>query len=332
MILRILKSNRPINFFLFPIMGLLFWGANLFHPQEYPYYLGENRNILFNPLYTLLKNSLLLQNLVSLALAIALAFIIMQINNRYAFIRIRTMLPASLFILLVGGFSQMHTLHPVYFGAFFLLIAIYRLFDMFDRAKPYSAVFDAGFWLGVGSLFYFNLVLLLPAFLIGIAILSREYNWRSFLINILGTFLPWFFAFSYTILTKHFLELLKTLEENITSVNNHFNTNLPLQLFLGFLILLTVLGSLKMVQQYDTKKVSSRKYFSFFFVLFIFSLLNIIFIPATSQEMLIIVAIPICFLVSNFLVFIKSRFWSELIFTALFGMVIFMEIVALQHG
>jgi hypothetical protein len=329
MILRILKSNRQINFVLFPLIGLLFWVASLLHPHEYPYYLGENKNLLFAPIYSFLKNSLFLQSLLSLGLVITLAFMIQQVNNRFAFIRIRTMLPAPLFVLLVGGFTQMHTLHPVFFGAVFLLFAINRLFNMFNQSKPYSTSFDAGFWLGVGSLFYFNLILLLPAVLIGIAILSREYHWRAFAINVLGTLLPWFFAFSYAILTEHFLELLKMLEQNISTVNNHFISNIPLQIFLGFLIFLTVLGSIRMIQQYDTKKVSSRKYFSIFFYIFIFSMISFVFVPATSQEMLVIMAIPVSLLISNLLVFMKSRFWSELIFFTLFGIVIFMEIVAL---
>lgn len=329
MILRILKSNRQINFVLFPAIGLLFWMVNLIHPQEYPYYLGENKNLLFTPVYSLLKNSPFLQSLLSLGLVIALAFMIQQLNNRYAFIRIRTMLPAPLFVLLIAGFTQMHTLHPVYFGAVFLLFAISRLFNMFNQAKPYSSVFDAGFWLGIGSLFYFNLILLLPAFLIGIAILSREYHWRAFVINLLGALLPWIFAFSYAFLTAHFMELLKMLEQNITTANNHFKLNIPLQIFLGFLIFLTLLGSIKLIQQYDTKKVSSRKYFTVFFYIFIFSMVSFVFIPATSQEMLVIIAIPISLLISNLLVFMKSRFWSELITTTLFGIVIFMEIAAL---
>ena len=329
MILRILKSKRPINFVLYPLIGLLFWVANLLHPVQYPYYLGENKNLLFIPIDFLLKNSPLLQDLLSLVLAITLAFMVLQINNRFAFIRIRTMLPAPLFVLLVGGFSQMHTLHPVYFGAVFLLFAIYRLFSMFDQAKPYSSAFDAGFLLSIGALFYFNLIFLLPAFIIGIAILSREYNWRSFIINLLGFLLPWLFAFSYAILTEHLLPLLKMLEQNILTANNHFRSNIPLQIFLGFLIFLTALGSIKMIQQYDTKKVSSRKYFTIFFLIFIFSMLSFIFVPATSQEMLVIMAIPVSLLIANLLVFMKSRFWSELIFTVLFGMVIFMEIVTL---
>jgi len=328
MILRILKSNRPVNFVLFPLIGLLFWLANLIHPQIYPYYLGENENLLYAPIYSFLKNAPFVQSLLSLILVVALAFMVQQVNNRYAFVRIRTMLPAPMFVLLIGGFSQMHTLHPVFFGAAFLLFAIYRLFSLFDQPKSYPAAFDAGFWLGVGSLFYFNLILLLPAFVIGIAILSREYHWRAFLINLIGVLVPWFFAFSYAFLTEHLLPLLNTLEQSILTANNHFKSNIPLQVFLGFLIFLTVLGSIKMIQQYDTKKVSSRKYFTILFLIFLFAIISFIFIPATSQEMLVIMAIPISFLVSNLLVFMKSRFWSELIFTVLFGIVVFMEIIA----
>jgi hypothetical protein len=239
------------------------------------------------------------------------------------------MLPAPLFVLLIGGFTQMHTIHPVYFGTIFLLLAIYRLFNMFDQPKPYPSAFDAGFWLGIGSLFYFNLIFLLAAFLIGIAVLSREYHWRAFVINLLGALLPWFFAFSYAILTEHFLELLKILEQNISTANNHFSSNIPLQIFLGFLIVLTLLGSIKIIQQYDTKKVSSRKYFTILFLIFIFSLVSFVFVPATSHEILIIMAIPVTYLISNLLVFMNSRFWSELIFTTLLGFVIFMAIITL---
>lgn len=329
MILRILKTKSPINFVLYPLIGLLFWIPNLVHPQEYPYYLGENSNLLFTPVYHLLKNSLFLQSLLSLVLVITLAFMIQQINNRYSLIRVRTTIPAPIFVLLIGGFSQMHTLHPVYLGTVFLLFAIYWLFTMFNQNKPYSSAFDAGFWLGVGSLFYFNLALLMPAFIIGIAILSREYHWRAFVINFIGFLLPWFFTFSYAFLAGHLGALTEMLEQNFFTDNNHFKSNIPLQIFLGFLIFLTILGSIKMIQQYDTKKVSSRKYFSIFFLIFIFSMLSFVFVPATSQEMLVIVAIPVCLLISNLLAFMKSRFWSELISYTLFGIVIFTEIVAL---
>ncbi|MFW5823018.1 MAG: DUF6427 family protein, partial [Tangfeifania sp.] len=91
---------------------------------------------------------------------------------------------------------------------------------------------------------------------------------------------------------------------------------------------ITLLGSIKIIQQYDSKKVSTRKFFTVFFLLFITSLAGFTFVPATSQEMLVITAIPVTFLVSNFFVFLKSRFWGELLFSLLLIIVITLQVLA----
>lgn len=329
MILRILKSNHSVNYFLVVLFGVLFWAESLIHPQTYPFYPGENENLLFLPFFKLLAGNPLASTITALVLTIIIALLMLNINSRYAFIRIRTMLPAPLFILMVSGFTGIHSLHPVYFAALFFLVSIQRMFNIFGKSKPYSSAFDAGFWLATGSLFYLDLIFLLPAFLLGISVLSRENFWRVSAVHLTGFFLPFFFAFSFVVLTGRFPELLKIFEQNLTSNNNHFISNLYLQIFLGFLVLLTIFGSIRIIQQYDTKKVSSRKYFTVFFLIFVFSLAGFIFIPPVSQEMLVITSIPVAYLGSNFLVFMKSRFWGELIITLLFGIVIFMQIIAL---
>ena len=114
-------------------------------------------------------------------------------------------------------------------------------------------------------------------------------------------------------------------QKNIFSRINHFKTNYPLQGFLGLLIFLTIIGSIKIMQQYDSRKVSTRKYYSVLFVVFLFSMLSFIFIPATSQEMLVIAVIPVTILVSNLFVSIESVFWRELLFIMLLGAAIFIQ-------
>jgi hypothetical protein len=325
MILRTLKSNRSINLLIFPVIGILFWLKSLLFPFSYQFFPGENGNVLFEPLSRLVANSDFLQVLSSLFFVLLLAFVIQIINDRFSFIRIRTKLPATLFIIIVSGFTQLHTMHPVYPAALFLLFAIYSLFSTFEKTKPYSNIFNAGFLIGVGTLFYFNLIILFPVFFIGIIILRRERNWREFMILLIGFFVPFIFAFSYTVFTEQTLEMLKTFEENIVTPVNHFRTNIPLHVLLTFLVLLTVTGSIKILQQYDSKKVSTRKYFTIFSFLFLFSMLSFVFIPVTSQEMLVIVSIPVTYLISNLFVFMKSRFWSEFLFLMLLGFVIFMQ-------
>ncbi len=328
MMLRLLKSNRPVNFILFPLFGVLFWLPGLLEPEPYPFYEGETQNLLYKPIGEMVENAPFIQGLIALGVLILLAFLMLQVNNRYSFIRIRTMLPAPLFIIMVSGFTVLHTLHPVYFAATFFLIAIFRFFSAFDKVKPYTAVFDSGILLGIASLFYFNMVVLFPAFFFGIRILARETRWREYVIFLTGFLLPFGFAFAYAFWFGQVPQLWNTFEQNMLTPNSHFRDNLFLQIFLGLLVFLTFLGSITLINQYDSKKVSTRKFFTVFFLFFICSLGSFLFVPATSQEMLVIIAIPVTFQVSNFFVFMKSRFWSELFFYLLFGAVIVLQLIA----
>ena len=325
MILRTLKSNRAINLLIVPAIAILFWLKDLISPFSYQFYPGENSNILFQPITFFTTNSDFARVLISLVLLVIIAALVQALNDRFMFIRVRTKLPSILFVIIASGFTDLHTLHPVFPATIFLLFALYSLFGTFEETKPYSAIFNSGFFIGVGTLFYLNLIILLPAFFIGIAILTRESSWRKYVILLIGTLVPVLFAFSYAVITEQISEMLIIVEQNIVTPVNHFRTNIPLHIFLGILILLTLTGSVSIMQQYDSKKISTRKYFTIFLIIFILSLVSFTFIPVTSQEMLVIIAIPITYLISNLFVFMKRRFWSELLFLLLLGIVIFMQ-------
>jgi len=325
MLFKTLKSNNKVNFILFPIMGIAFWFKSVWNQNIYPFSPGETDNLLFKPIYLFLNKIPYLPNIITLTVLIGMAFLMLSINNKYNFIRIRTKLPAPLFILIICGFTDLQAMHPVYFGAFFVLISIHRMFNAFGQKQPYSAAFDAGFFLGIAALFHFNIIILFPVFLIGIGFFSRETHWREFVILTLGLFLPFLFAFSFAYVNNSTPELIETFELNIFSPVNHIQSNIPLQIYLAFLSLLVLMGSISMVQQYDAKKISSRKFFILFLLLFIFSLISIVAVPGASHEMLIVISIPVTFLLSNFFVFLKSRFWGNFLFLLLFFLVIALQ-------
>lgn len=322
MILKTLKSNRSINLILFPVIAVLLWIRGILNPVEYPFYNFENKNLLYLPLAKIPNEYLLIKVISALILVIFIAFLIQLINDRFAFIRTRTKLPASLFVIISSGFTLFHTLHPVYFAAIFFLLAIHSLFTIFNNPDSLSNIFNGAVFLGIGSLFYFNLIFLFPAYWIGIFILYRETSWRQLVIPLLGLAVPYIFAISYAFFTDFTLEFFHTLEQNIITPVNHFKENYPLYAILFLLIFLTVMGSFKMLQQYDSRKISTRKYFTVFLLFFVFSLIAFVLVPAVSIEMLIISMIPLTFLVSNLLVSIQSRFWGEFLFTLLLATVI----------
>jgi len=325
MILRILKSREPFDYFLYLIVGLLFWTNSFRSPALYDYFDGENQSILYHFIDRVTSGMPILQVFLSFALVIFVAFLIQQINSRYALIKARTKLPALIYIIIIGGFTAMHTLHPVFFAAIFTLLGLNSLFSIFNNSSPQLEIFNSGLFIAIGTLFYFNLIVLLPAFIFAVSILRRERNWREFMILVVGYIIPVAFALTYAFFTDQLTDAVVVFQKNIFSPINHFKTNYPLQGFLGLLIVLTLIGSIKIMQQYDSRKVSIRKYYLVLFVIFLFSMLSFIFIPATSQEMLVIAVIPVAILISNLLVSIESVFWRELLFTLLLGTAIFIQ-------
>jgi hypothetical protein len=327
MLLKKLKSNHTINLLLFPVTGVALWLKNLVAPHQYPSYEGAIENLLFVPLHNWIKADLLLQNIIALVLFLMLAAAILQISNQYNILKIRTMLPATLFVLVAGGFTRLHFLHPVYFGAIFLLVSIYRLFSAYDKPQPYSAAFDSGFFLGLSILFYLNIIILLPAFLVGIGILSRETRWREYIILFTGFILPSVFALTFAWLTG----IIKSSVEIIWLIYLQPNTistpGIHEYTYTVFLLFLTLLGSLKIIHQYDSMKVSMRKFFIVFFLIFTSSMLGIFLLPSINQEMLLIATIPVTFLFTNYFVSIKSRFWGEFWFLLLILIVAAMQIL-----
>ena len=325
MLLKRIKSNSLANLFLIPIAILAFWARDFFDPSVYSYAPGEAGNVLFAPIFRLTKDMPLLNVILSAVMTLLLAMLIELLISRYQFIRIRTRLPAILFVILLGGFTGLHTLHPVYFGAIFLLLALFRLYAIFDQPKAYTGVFDVGILLGIGSLFYFHLIIVLPAFIFGILILSRGSQWRSYVILLIGFLLPFIFAFSYFFYTDRFKEIAEMIVQSAVISVDNLKNNLSTEIYLGTLVFFTIIASIDIAQHYDSKKVSSRKYFTVLFFVFVLSLVSFVFIPATSQEMLVITTVPITFLISNFLVFLKRRFWGEFYFTLLLIIVIVLQ-------
>lgn len=326
MILRLLKSNNPFIYLLYLLVGIMFWTSSLLNPFQFGFFDGENQNLLYYPIFNITDGFLFLQVFLSLILVLFLAFLVQQINSRYALIKARTKLPAVVSIIIIGGLTTLHTLHPVYFAAIFLLFAINSIFSVFNNPKPQTDIFNAGFFIAIGTLFYFNLIVILPAFLIGISILRRERSWSEFLVLIAGFIIPFLFALSYTFVTDQLDEVFITFQKNLVTPVNYFKNNLPLQGFLILMVLLTLIGSVKIIQQYDSLKVSTRKFYLVFFLIFVFSIISFVFIPASSLEILVISVLPVTFLVSNLFTSAGSGFWWELLFTLLVVSAIFMQI------
>lgn len=327
MIYRLVKNSRLSGSLLLVLAGIVLWGIRSFESPVYDFYPGENRMVLFYPLYQLISNSPVSSLAAGLLLVLLASLFIQRIILEYGFFRTRNLIPGVVFILITGGFGGMHFFHPVYPAIILLLLATNRLFRAFDSRKPYSHVFDAALLLSLGSLFYLNLALILPAFIVGGNILGRETRWRESVATITGFLIPWIFTFSWYFLTDQMPQLFQILDQNFLTTNNRITGDIPLMAFLGFLAILTMAGSYLILTQYDEKKVSIRQYYLVFFLMFLAMGASFFLVPSASGEALLVAAVPVTFLLSNLLLSFKRNVWGEIIMYLLAGLSIGLQFV-----
>jgi hypothetical protein len=319
MIFRLLKSNSAVSYLVFPVLAVVFWSVQLKNRTGYPFYEGENSMVLFRIADWLLKTDPVAASATALVLIVMTGILIQRLNNEFSFFKTKTVLPSTIYILIVCGFPDLQDLHPVHFSVLFLLLAIYRLFSSFDIRKPFSHVFEAGFLIGIGSLFYLNTLVLIPAVLLGASILGKETRWREFFLTLTGICIPWVFNFAWHFVSDSLPELSDVLHQNLTTNSDRISGNPPAIAYLGFLLILTLAGSIRMIIEYEEKKISLRKYFKIFFFLFGCTLLAVLLIPPLSIEVIILAALPVSFLLSNFLISLKRQTWGDLVIYSLIG-------------
>jgi hypothetical protein len=326
MLLRLLKTSYNAGYLIFPVILAGTWLNHLIHPYFFSFSQNIDSYILFGIINGLLPKDLLLRTSLSLLLLITNGYLLQRIYREYLLPGQGSLLPAVLFILICGGYPGFQTLHPVWFAIVFLLLGLYKLFAAFDIRKPFSDIFDAGILLSIGSLFYFNLLFCLPAFMVGAFSLPRDARWREIVILFIGALVPWIITLSVYFILDQTAELFLEIRNSVVALKTGFEGNIPLMIFTGYLVLLTLTGSNLILRQYEVKKVSFRKYFTFFLLLFVSSIFIYFLIPAASTEIFIIASVPVTFLLSNFFISSKRSFISEVLFIVILGLVVYFQL------
>lgn len=141
-----------------------------------------------------------LLTLAGFVLHILAAFFLINLNNVFAIIRIRTSIQSFLFLLLDTAFPQLYKGLPGLLAGLCFLPAFHLLFGSYRKENPSGALFNAFAFAGIASLFVPQCVLFVPLFWIGAASF-QSLNLKSLLASLLGFILPWWMLLSYTIVT-----------------------------------------------------------------------------------------------------------------------------------
>ncbi len=328
MLLRIFKGTVPGLMILIIITLLTIWiGAFIKLQSQFSLYFDLDPMPLYDILGSIVGTNPLPGILIILSLISLMAFLMVNLNTNLVFISERTFIPALIYILLSGLFIQYQVLNPAIIGAVFLMMAIRQIMESYRVQGIAYNFFDAGILIGIGSLFYANLVWFGLLVFIGIVLL-RSFNIKEIALAVTGLLTPYILAFGISyILGKDVKYLFSLLEYNLfEKPSDYVFTRLTLvAVFFSGLASFISIGYL--ITSMNVKKIKSRKTFSLLIWLFIISLGVYIIIPSVSVEMIYIIGIPASYFLTHFFVFAKSKFIPEILFAVFFLLIMLIQIV-----
>jgi hypothetical protein len=294
---------------------------------------ATTNNVSYNnsmPLFTLLKHLLgqrvWVSNVAAAAICMTLVFLITNLNTTHFFINERTFVPALMFILITALLPQNQILNPALPASLFMIFALKRMLESYNKKEVAYNFFDAGILIGTGSLFYANLIWFGILIFVGIAIL-RSINVKEIVVSILGLIIPYIIMFGlYYTLNYDLNDLFSLIYANLFSEAASFGLS-NLKIAALIFMLGVIIFSLTHVLMFQSKtKIKSRKTFLLLIWTFFIAAIVYFFVPSASLEIIWISAIPSSYFIANYFIFSRRKILSEVLFGLFFLIVVLMQV------
>jgi len=244
-------------------------------------------------------------------------FYLVKININYLIIQKRTQFPAF-FLIAISSFAfHQHLFSTSIIASLFLLLAIDRIFSSIEKEAPSLKYLDAGILIGLGSLFYNNLVFFLPFFLIA-QFTFKQFNWKEFVYPIIGLIVPFIYLFSgYFLFNRPIIADLKVTYQHMFFDSVKLDYPLPLLIGIGVYLVFMIVANMFAIKKYATTKVLSRNLYQMIFYLFVIGLIVLIFVPSAGIELFFIISIPSSVLLSIYFSECRNSFINQVFFIIL---------------
>ena len=132
-----------------------------------------------------------------LVLVALTAYVLVETNNTFQLIRVRSRMVASVWLLGMAGLGFLHPLQSSLAVAFCLAVSYHLLFRSYQRAEDVYDVFHAFLMLSLGSILFPPLLFYVPFYCWYLLVFMRALSLRTFFAAWVGLFLPFWFWGGY---------------------------------------------------------------------------------------------------------------------------------------
>lgn len=250
----------------------------------------------------------------------ALAMLMMALlNNVNALIRIYSRMISCSFIVLMTMTAYLWPQLSAGMAALAVTTFYLLLFQTYQDKRAMGMIFYAYAMLGIGSIFWVQLLWLVPLFWILMATNILAFSGRTFFASILGLVLPYWFLGGYyfltgqiTMLGEHFADILNVgplFALGLLDLH-HFVT-------IGFVFLLGILGMVHFLRNSYKDKIRIRMYYEAFIVIELVLMAAIIVFPKMADPIMALLITATAPLIGHFLALTHTKLTNITFFVIL---------------
>ena len=220
-----------------------------------------------------------------------------------------------LFSLFLLAAPQIFFNHRIILSNFLLLLALRRIVSLRTQKETIKKLFDAGFLIGLATIFHFWTILFFP--LIFIALLFyAETEIKLWLVPVLGLLAIIIVSITYSLLVKG--DFFSALH-----INPEFSLNLSTYNSIQFIVTITMLLSFGLwssgfyLKDIKKKMKTFRPSYKVVFVCSIIASIIVIISPNKNGSEFLFLFAPLSIIISNYIETIEEKWFKEIFLLAL---------------
>lgn len=325
---RFFKHYSPAVAVVILLLSIFFWFPSGLSAAEQVAGHARPYDLLFGWIFTFGGNKVL-QYLAGFVGALVMATAMVQLNIRYFFLCERSYLPAFFLLTITGSFGFVHSISPVHILCICVLAILFKILATYRYEGVAYPLLDSGAIMLVVAVFYSPAILFVPV-VWTIQLVIRPFRWKEIIFVLLGIIIPGLLVAG----------ILYVSGSNAMEVYfNNFRPGLSLEIaftgiekvFLGVMLVFFILASIHILSSITSRKMHARRVFQVLFVLFVFCILVFLTIPVFTAELVLLAAVPISFLLSDFFIYNSKRRIVRILFIVYFLAVVLVRMAQIPY-
>ena len=207
-------------------------------------------------------------------------FLLAELNNRNALLRIRSRLMGATLLALYAACPELHDWSFSMVPMVCLVFGYFQLFSAYQKPHAEGEVFRAFMFLGIASWFYPLLLLIAPVLYFCLLIQLRILTWRTWFAGLMGLMVPYWFYAGWAIwnnvIDTAFLPFVEAF--HLTAPNYH-SVPMGVLAVLIYTSILAVLSVLHFTRTAYNDKIRTRMFYYLMICMEVLILLACLFQP-----------------------------------------------------